>query len=213
MGNGIRFLIDAFDIKGDNPQISSSLPSGNLAVYNAKKADSKGLELDTSGPIAFGFGYAVGLSYVDAKLTENFSLPANNGHGVIVDGLISGVAGQQLPGSPKTSAAATLTYDTPLVAGYDLNVLLNGTYHSVILLNLSNSLGTTAVQKSSTYEVFNLAATINHLPWHVTAYATNLFDRQEILAPPVQPNEVDNLTNDFLINRPREVGLRAGYSF
>jgi iron complex outermembrane receptor protein len=211
--NGVSYTIAAFDIKWDNPQISSSLPSGNLAVYNGKKAESKGMELDTSGPIAFGLGYALGFSYVDAKLTESFSLPANNGHGVIVDGLISGSAGQQLPGSPKTSATATLTYDTPLAAGYDLNVLLNGAYHSVIVLNLTNSLGTTAVQKSSTYEVFNLSATVNHAPWHVTAYATNLFDRQEILAPPIQPNQVDNLTNDFLVNRPRELGLRAGYSF
>jgi len=132
---------------------------------------------------------------------------------VIVDGLISGKSGQQLPGSPKTSASATLTYDTPLVPGYDLSVLLNGSYHSVILLNLTNSLGTTAVQKSSTYEVFNLSTTVNHGPYHLTAYATNLFDRQEILAPPIQPDQVNNLTNDFLVNRPREIGLRAAYTF
>ena len=211
--NGIRYTIAVFDIKWDNPQISSSLPSGNLAVYNAKKADSRGFELDTSGPLALGFGYALGFSYVDAKLTEDFSLPANNGHGVIVDGLISGKSGQQLPGSPKTSASATLTYDTPLVPGYDLSVLLNGSYHSVILLNLTNSLGTTAVQKSSTYEVFNLSTTVNHGPYHLTAYATNLFDRQEILAPPIQPDQVNNLTNDFLVNRPREIGLRVAYTF
>lgn len=211
--NGISYTLAGFDIEWDNPQISSSLPSGNLAVYNAKKARSQGFELDTNGPIAFGFGYALGFSYVDAKLTESFSLPANNGHGVIVDGLVSGAAGQQLPGSPKTSASATLTYDTPIAPGYDLNVLLNGSYHSVIVLNLSNSLGTTALQKSSTYEVFNLSTTLTHAPWHVTAFATNLLDRQEILAPPIQPDQVGGLTNDYLVNRPREIGLRAGYSF
>jgi outer membrane receptor protein involved in Fe transport len=44
-------------------------------------------------------------------------------------------------------------------------------------------------------------------------YVTNLFDKQEILAPPSQPNQFDNLTNDFLVNPPRTIGLRVAYSF
>ncbi len=42
---------------------------------------------------------------------------------------------------------------------------------------------------------------------------TNVLNRQEILAPPSQPNEVDNLTNEYIVNPPRELGLRVGYSF
>ena len=49
--NGISYTIDAFYIKWDKPQISSSLPSGNLAVYNANTAVSKGFEFETSGPL------------------------------------------------------------------------------------------------------------------------------------------------------------------
>jgi hypothetical protein len=41
----------------------------------------------------------------------------------------------------------------------------------------------------------------------------NLFDVEETLAPPTQPNELNNLTNDNIVNRPREVGLRLGYSY
>jgi hypothetical protein len=47
----------------------------------------------------------------------------------------------------------------------------------------------------------------------MTLYVTNVFDKQEILAPPSQPNQVDNLTNDYLVNPPREIGIRMGYFF
>jgi hypothetical protein len=47
----------------------------------------------------------------------------------------------------------------------------------------------------------------------VTAYVTNLLDKQEYLAPPTQLNQLDNLTNDYVVNRPREVGLRLAYSY
>jgi len=75
------------------------------------------------------------------------------------------------------------------------------------------SLGTTSVQHSSTYQIMNLNLALNHKPWQVTLYATNLFDRQEILAPPSQPNQLNNLTNDYLVNPPRQIGLRIGYSY
>jgi hypothetical protein len=42
---------------------------------------------------------------------------------------------------------------------------------------------------------------------------SNLFDKQEILAPPAQPNQLENLTNDVIVNRPREIGLRIAYAF
>jgi outer membrane receptor protein involved in Fe transport len=80
-------------------------------------------------------------------------------------------------------------------------------------MTVAPSLGTTSVQHSSTYQIVNLNIALNHKPWQVTLYATNLFDRQEILAPPSQPNELGNLTNDYLVNPPRQIGLRIGYSF
>ena len=53
-------------------------------------------------------------AYADAHLTSDFSLPANDGTqtGTIVPGLIHGSNGQQMPGSPKTSASVALDYDT-----------------------------------------------------------------------------------------------------
>jgi iron complex outermembrane recepter protein len=214
--NGVSYTFDVFDIKWDNPQISASLPSGDIAVYNGKTAESTGFEFESSGPLLLpvsGFGYNVGFTFADARLTSDFSLPANNGAGVIIPGLVSGKAGEQLPGSPRTSTQATLTYDRIVTPGYDMTLSLNGTYRSDIKMNLASEVGTTSVEQSSSYLVFNFSAALNHNPWRLTGYVTNLLNKEEILVPPTQPNEVGGLTNDNVINQPRTIGFKAAYSF
>ena len=215
--NGLSYTVDVFYIKWDKPQISSSLPSGNLAVYNANTAVSKGVEFETSGPLPLqGLGYSVGFSYADAKLTSDFSLPADNGHGVITPGLLTGKSGEQLPGSPKNSVSAALLYDTPVAPGYDLALSLNGVYRSAVKMQLAPTLGSATVQQSSSYQVLNASATLNHKPWRFTGYVTNLLDKQEVLVPPTQlsaGNNLDRLADDYVINPPRQVGFRVGYTF
>ena len=212
--NGLSYAFDVFDVKWNKPQISASLPSGNLAVYNGNSAESKGFELQSSGPLFLpGLAYNVGVSYADAKLTSDFSLPANNGTGVIVPGLISGKAGQQLPGSPKTSISAALDYQRLIVPGYSLSLSLNGTYHSAIKLGLAAAESNTPVQQSSTYLITNLSASLTHESWRATLYATNLADKQEILVPPYNPNAFGDLTNDYIVNQPRVIGVRVAYIF
>ncbi|HUA89963.1 MAG TPA: TonB-dependent receptor plug domain-containing protein [Steroidobacteraceae bacterium] len=212
--NGFTYTLAAFYIDWDKPQISSSLPSGNLAVYNANKARSVGFEVETTGPLFVpNLSYSLSYAYADAKLTEDFSLPANNGTGTIVPGLLSGKAGEQLPGSPKNSLSAAVIYDLNLAPGYDLTTSVNAVYRSAVALQVAPSVGTTTVQHSSTYEIANLNVTLRHANWHASVYVTNIFDKQEILAPPSQPNQLDNLTNDYLVNPPREVGVRLGYAF
>jgi outer membrane receptor protein involved in Fe transport len=157
--------------------------------------------------------YSVGFAYADAKLTSDFALPANNGTGTIVPGLLAGKAGEQLPGSPKTSVSAALIYDIPVAPEYDLALMANATYRSAVALQVAPTLGSTTVQHSSSYEIMNLNAALNHKPWRATVYVTNVFNKEEILAPPSQPNQVDNLTNDYLVNPPREIGFRMSYSF
>jgi len=69
------------------------------------------------------------------------------------------------------------------------------------------------VQYSSSYEIMNLSAAITHKPWRATLYCTNVLDRQNILVPPTQFNELDKLTNDYIVSPPREVGIRVAYTF
>ena len=212
--NGLSYAFAAFLINWDKPQISSSLPSGNLAVYNANTAESWGFEFESSGPLFVPrLTYSVGFAYADAHLTSGFSYPANNGLGQIVPGLLSGSSGEQLPGSPKTSVSAALIYDINLSPGYVLTLSPNAVYRSAAALQVAPSVGTTTIQHSSTYEIMNFSAAVTHASWRATLYVTNLFDKEEILAPPSQPNQFQNLTNDYLVNPPRTIGLRVGYSF
>jgi iron complex outermembrane receptor protein len=212
--NGLSYAFAVFYIKWDRPQISSSLPSGNLAVYNANTAKSQGVEFESTGPLfAPSLSYSIGFAYADARLTSDFSYPANDGTGTIVPGLLSGKSGEQLPGSPKTSVSAALNYDVNLKPGYDLTLSVNGVYRSAMALQVAPSVGGTTIQHSSTFEIMNLNAVLNHKPWRGTLYVRNVFDKQEILAQPSQPNQVENLTNDYLVNPPREIGVRVGYFF
>jgi iron complex outermembrane receptor protein len=214
--NGLSYTLAVFDIKWDKPQISSSLPSGNLAVYNGNTAESKGIEFESTGPLFVPhLAYSVSFAYADAHLTSNFLLPANNGlqTGTIVPGLIHGSSGQQMPGSPKTSASAGIVYDMNLSPGYDLALAANGVYRSAVPMQLTPTLGVTTVQQSSTYEVMNISAALIHKPWRATLYVINLFDKQNILVPPTQFNELGKLTNDYVISTPREIGIRLAYTF
>jgi iron complex outermembrane recepter protein len=212
--NGLSYTLAVFDIHWDKPQIFASLPSGNLAVYNANTAESKGFEVQSSGPLLLsGLGYTLGFSYADAKLTSDFSLPANNGLGVITPGELTGTAGEQLPGSPRTSWDATFTYALTAAPSYDLVFALNANYRTPIKFALAPTLGSSTVSQSTSYQTVNFAATLSHQPWRLIAYVKNVFDKEEILVPPAQPDELNNLTNDVVVNRPREIGLRIGYAF
>ena len=69
--------------------------------------------------------------------------------------------------------------------GYDLTLSVNGVYRSAVALQVAPSLGSTTMQHSSSYEIMNLNAVLNHKPWRFTLYVTNVFDKQEILAPAI----------------------------
>jgi iron complex outermembrane recepter protein len=215
-GNGLSYTIALFDVKWDKPQIASSLPSGNLAVYNGSTAQSKGFEVESSGPLFVPrLAYSVSFAYADAHLTSDFSLPANDGSqtGHIVPGLIHGSSGEQMPGSPKSSASAALIYDMNLSLDYGLALTANGVYRSAVPMQLTPTLGVTTVQQSSTYEIMNFSAAVIHTPWRATLYVTNVFDKQNILVPPTQFNELGKLTNDYIVNPPREFGIRLDFTF
>jgi iron complex outermembrane recepter protein len=216
--NGLTYTFSVFDIIWDKPQISASLPSGNLAVYNANTAASKGFEASSSGPIGpidtTAWSYTISFSYVDAELTSDYSLAANNGLGVITPGEIVGKSGTQLPGSPRDSVSATVSYAHNFAANYNLLLSLNGSYHSLITFDMAPTPGfASEIRKSSSYEMLNFYAIVKHQAWNVTGYVTNLTNRQNILVPPSQPDQVGGLTNDYIVSRPREVGLRLGYQF
>jgi iron complex outermembrane recepter protein len=211
--NNFSYTFAVFDIRWDKPQISATLPDGNLAVYNANTAESTGFEFETKGPLFVpGLTYSIGGAYADARLTSSFSLPANNGAGVITPGLISGSAGDQLPGSPKSSVSATIIYDRNIAPGYDLSESLNGTYRSAVPLLLGPQY---SAYQSQAYGIANFSATLSHASWRLGVYATNLLDKRVVLAPFI-PNNFTNgggLIQNETLNQPREAGIRVSYAF
>ncbi len=135
---------------------------------------------------------------------------------MIIPGLLSGTDGEQLPGSPKTSLSAALLYETPVAPGYSLKLVLNGVYRTPMALSLAPTLGSTTIQQSSSYGIMNFNATLKHDSWHFTGYVTNLLNKEEFLIPHVQvgPGEdLSKLADDYLINPPRQIGVRVGFTF
>jgi iron complex outermembrane recepter protein len=211
--NGFTYTFAIFDIHWDKPQISGTLPDGNVAVYNANSAISKGVEFEVRGPLLLpGLTYSIGGAYADAKLNSGFSLPANNGAGVITPNEIVGSSGDRLPGSPQSSLSATFTYTHDIAAGYNLGVSLNGTYQSTVPMALTPPLSQYYSQANA---LANLSATVTHNSWHTGVYVTNLFDKRADLGP-FLPNVFTNgggLIQNNTYNPPREIGMRVGYSF
>jgi outer membrane receptor protein involved in Fe transport len=213
MPNGLTYTFALFDVEWDNPQISASLPSGNLAVYNGNHARSRGIEAESAGPlIADGFTYNVGIAIAQAELTSGFSLPANNGAGQILPGEVKGFAGEQLPGSPKFSSSATINYLREVAPDYLLTLSLNNTYRSHAPMGLAASDGSNTLGNSSAFGLVNLSASLAHGAWTMRLNGNNLLDKRAILAPPTRVGYLNNLTDDYQINRPRVVGLMVTYS-
>jgi iron complex outermembrane recepter protein len=102
-----------------------------------------------------------------------------------------------------------VTYATKLTAGYGVAVSLNGTYKGPAPFEILIP-GTTP-SESSSVELVNFSASLTHQGWNLGAYATNLLDKRALLVPASGPT--GNLFNNSTINRPREIGLRVGYSF
>jgi outer membrane receptor protein involved in Fe transport len=204
--NGVSYTFDVFDDKWDNPQVGGTTPATNFAVWNGKKAESKGFEFDLNTPLGLpGLSIALSGAYVDATYTEDYTISDSFGD-------IVGKAGQQLPGSPKVTAAATLTYDRNLMPGYHMTLTLNDTYSGKEWLSTFPVLGE-APQQSDAIQLVNLSASVKHDAWRAGVYVTNLFDRRVTLIPGIPDPSTNGLNQSNVINQSRLVYLRMGYSF
>ncbi len=203
IGNEISYSFDVFYINWRDPQVSGLTPDSNYAVWNAKAAVSKGFEYELNTPLGLpGLRFATSGTYADAKLTEDYSYPDLMGD-------IVGKAGQQLPGAPKVSVAGTLLYGHPLGANSNLLLTLNDTYTSKVVTSVFAVLGIAPITLPS-INLVNASAAFSHDHWRVGLYSTNLFNKREILG---QTTAGPAITYTETANTPREIYLRAGYSF
>jgi outer membrane receptor protein involved in Fe transport len=204
--NGLSYTFDVFKIYWDNPQIGGTTPTTNFAVWNADEATSTGAELDLSAPFGdSGFSIAISGAYAKAEFSKDYLVPSTFGD-------IVGFKGQQLPGSPKTSAAATLNYERDIFADYRLTASLNGTYRDEVVLSNFGILGQ-APLTAEKLTVVNASFALNKGPWLYGLYVTNLTNEHTLLSPGNPDPSTSNLSTASLINMPREVSLRLNYQF
>ena len=206
--SGFSYSIDVFNDVWHNPQVGGELPDGNVAVWNATKAKSTGVEFDITSPLFFpGLSIKASGAYTNARFTEDYFYVAD------AFGDISGKAGQQLPGSSKVSAAATLAYERRFNQSDKLSLSLNDTYHSAMPLSTFPILGETGVLTTAGMNIINASAAITHGAWLGGLYVTNLTDKRLILTPGTLTPSLGNLGTEETINQPRAISLRVRYSF
>jgi iron complex outermembrane recepter protein len=206
--NGFSYSFDVFDDEWHDPQVGGELPDGNVGVWNAAKARSTGAEFDLTSPLYFtGLSIKASAAYTNARFTEDYFYAAD------AFGNITGKAGQQLPGSSKVSAAATLNYDWRFAAIDKLSVSLNDTYRSAMLLSTFPILGQTNALGTTGMNIVNASAAVTHGPWLGGLYVTNLADKRVVLSPGTLTPSINNLGTEDVINQPRMISLRVRYSF
>lgn len=204
--NGLAYTLAAFNIIWDNPQIGGTTPTTNFAVWNAKEAVSKGIELDINTPLwVDGLSLSLSGAYADASFSEDYRIFSPFGD-------IVGFDGQQLPGSPKESGAATINYEFELNNGYRMAMSLNDTYRSKVLLSNFGILGN-APLASEPMNIVNASVALNNDSWMIGLYATNLTNEKVLLSPGNLDVVTNNLSTTSLINQPREIFVRLRYSF
>jgi outer membrane receptor protein involved in Fe transport len=104
-----------------------------------------------------------------------------------------------------------VSYVREIIPDYLATLTLNHTYHSHAPMGLSASDGSNTLGSTSAYGLWNLAASIAHGPFTLRLTANNLLDKRAILAPPNRVGFLNNLTNDYQINRPRVLGATIVY--
>ena len=106
------------------------------------------------------------------------------------------------------SAAATISYERALGAEWSMDLTANATYTGSIL----NSLPTPGIPETPipAYTIGNLSASLDQSRYRVTLYIDNVADKRAVVSFLQTPNVavVGGLANYYLINHPREIGLR-----
>ena len=218
LGN-IFLAADVFYVDWKNPQIDLNTPF-NLSnvVVNANKANSKGFELEASGPIGdTGLSFSLGFAYAKARLSENFSLPTGSGAGTVVPDAIRGTKGDRLPGVPDWSGSFTLNYKADVGEGQKIALSAGADYRGSTFNQLQTPDGSAAPREAPDYVMLRASIAYTLSDWTLELFGTNLTDKRAILA--YARRSASSITtlgtwgDQNLVMRPREVGLRLTKTF
>jgi len=210
----IYYSADVFYVSWDKAQIDMQTPYNlTSVVLNAKKAASKGVELELNGPILdTGVNFNFGLAYAKARLSDSFAFAAGNGAGGVVANAIRGSKGDRLPGAPDWSGAVNFNYKQDLGDVGSLTYALGADFRSSTVNLLSSYSKNIPTRVAPGYVMLNGSVSFAHDGWEAQLYSSNLLDKRVAYA-----NAPQSLTSraklgawgDYTpVSRPREVGIR-----
>jgi iron complex outermembrane receptor protein len=226
VGSGtVRFSGAVFynDIK--NLQVTLDAGScSSRVVFNVPKAHTIGLEAELSAEVADGLTLGLSGNYVSAK----FDSTVRDGAGNVIGGIREG---NRLPTVPQWQFAANVNHDFPVGDGVDgfvnASIQLIGDrftqpsdqennprtfVHGLPFGGAPAGASTTVDLKLPSYELVNLSAGLefdNGLS--LTAYVTNLFDKNPLLSFDRERGGRARL--GFNVGQPRTFGLTARKTF
>lgn len=103
---GLNFNADVFYVDWKNPQVNTATTNwGFFAVQNAKKAVTKGIELQLDGQLGEDLRYGLGYTYTDARLAAD-AISADGAYTI-------NTKGAQLPGAPRHQFNLSTDYTVP----------------------------------------------------------------------------------------------------
>ena len=199
--NRVRYSATVFDMQWHNIQEGAQLtPLVLPGAINVGDGYSRGVETEVFASLTPHVTAQLSYTYDQTKLTS-FSPLALTGLSVPPPAV-----GSPLPGTPKSSAAATLEYGHLPVAGGEARVALTGHYQSALIPALSSTIPTVGG-----YTMLDARATYTVTHWTAALYVENLTNQ-------VGVNSYSDPYNygtryQAIVSRPRTVGLTLGYHF
>jgi iron complex outermembrane recepter protein len=156
---------------------------------NAAEARSRGAELETEFHVTRNLRTQLGLSYVDAEL--------------MADVINVGAKGDRLPGSPRFSANAAVTYDFEL-RGHDVYTRVDLSYVGEFYNNLQEA-GTAA----GGYRQINVRSGFAIGALNVDFFVNNVTDADDL----TYVNAANSADGRAYRLRPRTIGTQLVWSF
>ena len=223
----LTFNADMFYVDWKNPQINTATTNwGFFAVQNARKATTKGVELQLGGQLGSSFHYGVGYTYTDARLADD---------AVSADGAyIINTKGAQLPGVPQQQFNLSGDYTIPFGTTRSLTLHADGYYQSSTQDTLfSSNAALNSVPAPNPYLgepkyyypmpgfwIWNASASYSQSSWRAILWIKNIGNNAGVtgvytpayMGTSPQQN-YDGNGSKALIALPRTVGLTLNYKF
>jgi iron complex outermembrane receptor protein len=201
IANRVRYSADVFYIDWQHVQEGAQLtPLVLPGAINVGHAYSKGFETELFANVTHHLSAQVAYTYDQTKL---LSYEPNALAGLAVP---PPPPGGPLPGTPKSSVAATLTYGHVMLGQGELAYSLSAHYQSSLIPALSATIPTVPG-----YTTLDTRLTWDLPHWTLAAYCNNLTDRLGITSW----SDPFNYASFYqaVVSTPRTVGVTASYRF